>query len=303
MKASFTTWVLVAVVVAASVLLLLSLIPEEPGEASRAGSATQSERPQAEVTLPDPPGPLLVRWKVPAGESLLYEVTSRRSERLGQTTRTTSAAGTLRLRGVGPDEMEAEFVLRQSQAEARVSAPGPGTEATVRETFSLDSRGRLRGGLRRARRFSRLFGLAFPLPEEPLSRGRTVSDRSEAPVGLGGVELLSRRDNWVRTVSSAGYPAVRLERLITRYTESPPRAGYRVVSDSTLQSVCLFAYREGFIVELTLEQVTTFTSTGRAGARTLAGTTEVTQQASLKLLSVGAEEARGAPGGDRLGVQ
>lgn len=281
---------------AAAAVLVLSLRPQPSPKCSTTRFTSDGAAREVEVTLPDPPGAQLLRWRVPPGKSLLYQVTSKVSERLGQTTRTVSSAGTLRLRGVGPDQIEAEFVLRRSTAEARLSDERPAEEGAVRETFSLDSRGRPRDDPAEARQFVRLFGLDFILPEEPLSRGVALSRRVEVPVGMGGVELTTRRQTWVRTVSYAGYRCLRLEGRITRHSESPPRAGYRVVSDSTSDSVCLFAYREGLVVKLTLERTTTFTSTGRPGAEALAGVTEITQEATLKLLSTEAEGTEGGPG-------
>ncbi len=302
MKRFLVKWWPLLVIIGAGVVLLLS-----SGTWPGGGPEASGPPGEQEEVLPDPPAPVLVRWRLPPGKELVYEFTSQKREQLGQIARVRTVSGSLVLRARGADRLEAEFVIRKEKSaptptpesegakrperlETSPGLPGEG-EVAVPRTFTLDLRGRVVGGASGAREFYRIFGGNFTFPEEGLRRGVAASSKTESRLGQGGSTLLVRGQTWVRTVRRNGYPCLRIEAETSHHTVSPTRAGYRAVTESTSRSVYHFAYDRGFIVELTLEQVVLLTSSSRGSASVLAGATRVSQEASLRLLQVRSVDA------------
>jgi len=288
-------WVMLAACLVAGVVILVGIYSasEEPGADS------EGEGAKHEQVLADPPAPVLVRWQIAPGEELLYRVTSTVKEKLGQTTRIRVVSGTLALRARGAGEVEALLILgRETTPTPGAALPagadtkGPGVEEeAVRKSFVLDARGRPVAEVSQAEELFRIFGADVTFPEEGLTRGVPALSRRESRPPGGGSGLLTRRQTWTRTVLRGGYACLRLEGLTRQQSVSPPRAGYQMVTESTSTSVCHFAYEQGFIVDLTVERADSFTSTGSAEAKVLAGTTRTYRQASLELLEVRPRES------------
>ncbi len=119
MKRFLPKWWPLLVIIGAGVVLLLS-----SGTRPGGGPETSAPPGEREEVLPDPPAPVLVRWRLPPGRELVYEFTSRKQEQLGQSTKVRTVSGSLVLRARGADQMEAEFVIRKEK-----SAPTPVRES------------------------------------------------------------------------------------------------------------------------------------------------------------------------------
>jgi len=100
-----------------------------PGAGKPGARGILSVGGEQSVELPDPPRPVLLRWKFPPGQTLVYTLTKKETERLGQSTRVVNSSGTLTLRSLSDGRAEAELMLVQGKP----GAGPPAVSAAARE--------------------------------------------------------------------------------------------------------------------------------------------------------------------------